>query len=254
MRLLHSISLLLLSSLLSLPVLAADADDLFKQGLAAETSLDSLKALELFKQADAARPNDPIIIQKISKQASDATFGLKDDAEKKKLIEESVAYAKRSYELDPKSAINALSVAISHGKLGLYGDNRAKIANARIIEEYAEKAIELDPNYAWAYHVLGRWNYEVATLGATKRFVVGLVYGGLPKASTKRAVELLQRAVELSPKNSAHRIDLGFAYLADKQTDLAIKSFTEGLEIPSHETYDEETKDRARTALAKLGK
>jgi tetratricopeptide (TPR) repeat protein len=240
-------------SLLTLRAAAADADALFKQGLAAETALDSKKALEFFRQADQARPNDAATLQKISKQLSDSTFGLKDETQKKKLIEEALTYAKRSYELEPKNAIYALSVAICYGKLGLYEDNRSRISHARMVKEYAEKALELDPNYAWASHVLGRWNYEVATLGATKRFFVGLVYGGLPEASTARGVELLKRAVELDPKNPAHLIDLGFAYMANKQPDLAKKAFTEGLALPSTQSYDEETKALGKAALAKLG-
>ena len=48
-------------------VAAAPVDDLVRDALTAETKLDSARALELFKQADAAKPNDAFILQKIAK-------------------------------------------------------------------------------------------------------------------------------------------------------------------------------------------
>jgi tetratricopeptide (TPR) repeat protein len=230
---------------------AADAGMLVPAGLAAEAALNTSQALELFLAADAARPNDAFILQKISRQYSDSTVDTPDVSAKQRLVATALTYAMRSSALEPDNAVYVLSLAICHGKLGLYGDTRTKVENARLIKKYAERSLELDPAYDWACHVLGRWHYEVAELGVTKRLLVRLIFGGLPEASPATAVTLLQRAVALAPENPAHHIELGFAYAVNRQPDLARQSWAAGLALPSREKHDEEAKRRARQALAR---
>ena len=229
---------------------ASDAvDTLVKEATAAESRFETKAALALFLEANTARPNDVAILQKISRQYSDATLDTNNVAEKKRLCTEALAYARRAAELDPKDAVNQLSLAICYGKLGTYSDTRTKIEYSRLVKDYADAAVALNPNYDYAHHVLGRWNYEVASLGFGTRLIVRVIYGGLPSASTAEAVRQLQRAVQLSPHLPAHRVELGFALLADGQRDAARETFQEALKMPIVEKYDTEAFRRAREAL-----
>ena len=231
---------------------AARVDEVVKDALAAEAKWDTRTALTLFKQADALRPNDAMILQKISKQYSDATSDTADPAEKQRLSTEALTYAQRAVALEPKNAINVLSVAICYGKLATFADTRTKLEYSRHVKEYAEQALALKPDYDYAHHVLGRWNYEVATLGFGTRFLVKIIYGGLPNASTAEAVRQLRRATELSPAKPAHRVELGLALLADGQRDTARATLEAALAMPKCEKYDDESFARARAGLAKL--
>jgi len=233
---------------------AISVDELIHDGLVAEHRLDSAKALDLFLQADQAKTNDAFILQKIARQYSDSIVDLPDTAiaEKKHRATEALAYAERSVALDPKNAVSVLSLAVCHGTLAVYSDTRTKIRYSRLMKEEAERALALDPNYAWAHHFLGRWNYEIASLGGTTKFFVRIIYGGLPDASTAQAVAYLQRAVALEPNALSHHIDLGFAYLADGQKGKARACFEHGLLMPSVEKHDEIDKTRARAALKTL--
>ncbi|HXA81374.1 MAG TPA: hypothetical protein VNV14_08885 [Opitutaceae bacterium] len=235
-----------------LALAAGTADPLVSEALAAEAHFDTKAALGLFLKADAVQPNDSFILEKISRQYSDSISDTADPAEKKRRAEKAVAYAQRAVALEPNSAVNLTSLAVSYGKLGFYSSLRTEIGYSRLVEDYAGRALALDPNYDWAYHVLGRWNYEVASLGATERLFAKLVYGGLPPASTAEAVRLLRRAVVLAPEIPAHHVELGFAYLADKQPGIARLEFEQALKLPLHEKYDIEEKARAQTALEKL--
>ena len=246
--------LVLLFAGANLPAHASPADTLIRDGLAAEAKLDTPRALEAFLAADKAKPDDAFILQQIARHTSDSIVDLPADAvaEKKRRAELALAYARRSVALAPDNAENVLSLAVCHGTLAVYSDTRAKITYSRLVKEDAERALALDPDYDWAHHVLGRWHYEVATLGATTRFFVRVIYGALPDASVAKAIEHLERAVALAPAVSPHHLELGFAYLAADRPADARAAFNRGLALPSTGKHDEAAKTRAREAIKRL--
>jgi tetratricopeptide (TPR) repeat protein len=231
---------------------ARPAASLLAEAAAAEARFDVPRALELYLAADKLEPDNPSTLQKIAQQLSDLSLVVPDDTAKKAQAEKALAYAKRAVALQPENAVNVLSLAICHGKMGVFSDTRTKIEYSRLVRLDAERALALDPAYDWAHHVLGRWHYEVASLGGTTRFFIRLVYGGLPAASLDEAISHLQKAVSLAPARVPHHLELGFAYLAAGRKPEARASFTAGLALPSVELYDESAKARARSALAKL--
>jgi tetratricopeptide (TPR) repeat protein len=245
---------LLLLGLLGLAAMlrAADAGDLVREALAAEARLDSRAALRLYEQADAARPNDAFILQKIARQYSDLVVEQPDVEGKKRYAQTALDYAQRAVALKPDDPVNVLSLAVCHGKLAVYSDTNTKIRYSRLVKEDAERALALDPNYAWAHHLLGRWHYEVADLGATSRFFVRLLYGGLPPASFDEGLRHLRRATELEPDELNHWLELGFAHAAAGQFEAARTEWARGLAMPSRGKHDEPAKQRARAALAAL--
>jgi tetratricopeptide (TPR) repeat protein len=233
---------------------APDVEALIRQATQAEQALDSEVALKLFKKADAARPDDAFILQKIARHTSDSIVDLPpgDVAEKKRRAELALAYAQRAVALDPGNAENVLSLAVCHGTLAVYSDTRTKIKYSRLVKEESERALAIDPDYDWAHHLLGRWHYEVATLGAATRFFVRVIYGGLPAASVEQAIVHLERAVALAPRVGPHHLELGFAYRAANRFDDARNAFERGLALPSIGKHDDAAKTRAREALAEL--
>jgi len=224
-------------------------DDRVRPALEAEARLDSARALELFLALEKQHPDDAFLLQKIARQYSDLVVDQRDVAEKRRLAGLALDYAERAAAAQPDDPVNLLSVAISRGKLAVYSDTRTKVRFSRDVKDYAERALALAPDYAWAHHVLGRWHHEVAALGVTARVVVKLFYGGLPTASVGAAVTHLERAVALEPGELTHHIELGFAYFAAGRTDDAKAAWERGLALPSRGKHDEPAKRRARAAL-----
>ena len=231
---------------------AAGVAEVLARARAAEARFEVAAALELYREADRLQPDNAVTLQKIAQQLSDLGLVVTSDAERKAQAEQALVYAERAVKLAPDNAVNVLSLAICYGKMGVYSDTRGKIEYSRKVREAALQAIAIDPNYDWAHHVLGRWHYEVASLGSTKRFFVRLIYGGLPEASKEEAVRQLEKAVALAPQRVPHHLELAFAYLALGREGEARASFARGLALPSVELYDESAKMRAREALAGL--
>jgi len=244
-------TLLALASLVAASA-RADPDAVVRAALAAEARLDTRQALALFQEAVAARPADAFLQQKLARQYSDLMVELPTREEQRAAVAQALVHSRRAAELEPRSAENVLSVAICLGKLGVLSGTRDKIRYSRELRAEAERALTLDPGYAWAHHILGRWHHEVAVLGGTARLVVRLFYGGLPGASHAEAVRHLERAVELEPGQLKHHLELGLALAGAGQPGPARAAIQRGLEMPSLEKHDESAKARARVVLESL--
>lgn len=239
----------LLLLLLRPPVGAADIGPLLQEARAADAALQTQRALELLQRADALQPDDARVLQLIAKQYSDLVPEQATVGEKTRCARIALEYSQRAAALDPSDAVNVLSLAVCHGTLAVYSDTRTKIAYSRLVRTEAERALQLNPHYAWAHHVLGRWHYEVASLGATSRLLVRLLYGGLPAASVDEGIRHLRLACTLEPDELNHVLELGFAYAAANQPDQARRAWERGLAMPSRGKHDEPAKQRAREAM-----
>jgi adenylate cyclase len=79
-------------------------------------------------------------------------------------------------------------------------------------KQLAEEAVALDPEYAWAYYVLGRSHMIDVWVGTSKS----------PKKSIGKAIELVQKAIALDDTYAEAHATLGFFYSMTRQHDKAI--------------------------------
>lgn len=228
---------------------AGDAGALVQEAAAAERSGNVETALALYRRADAAKPDDAAILQKISKQLSDSISDSLPLERKLQLAREALAVAERALTLAPEAPACVLSVAVCHGKLALLSPARERIEHARLVREHAERALQLDPRYDWAHHVLGRWHCELAQIAGPKRAMARLLYAPIPKGTCREGLAHLEKAVEIAPECAAHRLELGAALYACGDRAEAKKHLLDGLQLPSRERQDHLSKVRARAIL-----
>jgi tetratricopeptide (TPR) repeat protein len=86
------------------------------------------------------------------------------------------------------------------------------------IRKHAERAAELDPNYAPVWHLLGIWNSKLANTSRAERVGARMLYGRLPEdASHAKAEEYLKKAIRLEPNEILFHVDLAQHYIASGQ-------------------------------------
>jgi tetratricopeptide (TPR) repeat protein len=203
-------------------VQAADLSltNLIGQGDLLSQKHDTRAALENYLQAEKLAPTNAEIQIKLAAAYCDLMHGTKSAAEQKTLAEQALACGQRAAADDPQSAKAHVCVAVCCAKNFPWCDNKTKINYSRQIKAEAEKAVALDPKYDLPYHMLGRWNCEVANMNIFLVGLVKLVYGGLPSASNDLAIENFKKAIELAPARIIHHLQLAHMYDITRQRKL----------------------------------
>jgi len=247
------LGLMLMVFLTGAAVASSDAvSRLISQGDRLDEANRNAEALPLYLEADQLKPGDPEILRRIAKQYSQMVGDTTDRREKKRLAQLGLDYAIKSVETGPNNAQARLSLAICYGRVAFFESPGRKIEYSKRLKEEAEAAVKLDPSLDYAWHVLGRWNYEMANLNPAVRAIAQAIYGRLPDASNARAVEYFQKAIANGPPRVVHHVELGRAYLAVGDKERAAEQLRKGLALPSKEKDDEVNKARGREALQSI--
>ena len=138
-------------------------------------------------------------------------MGRLDEKKAPKLFRKSEQYARAAIAENPDSSDSYKWLAIALGAQAKYSDTKTQVDQSREIKESIEKSIALNPDDDISYLVLSRWHYKVSGLGTVARTFAKIIYGGVPKASLKKAEELLLQAIALHDRIS-HRYNLAKVY------------------------------------------
>ena len=231
---------------------AEGIEELVAAGDALDKKNRNAEAVSFYLKADAQKPNDAEILWRVSKQYSQLMVDAKSSSERKRLGHLALAAAQKAVAADPANSQAHLSLAIAYGRIALNEPPRRKIEMSKLIRQEAEAAARLDPKNDYAWHVLGRWNYEIANFNPLLRALAQAIYGQLPNASNEKAIEYFSRAIALQPRRVAHHLELARAYLALGDKEKARDEINNGISLPSVEKEDEENKTRARATLKQL--
>jgi len=91
-------------------------------------------------------------------------------------------------------------------------------------QQLAEEAIALDPNYAYAYHLLASIHRTILWLGLSKS----------PEESVKKAFQLESKAVTLDDSLAIAHAGLGSSLAHDRQYDKAIEAGEKAVSLEPH--------------------
>jgi tetratricopeptide (TPR) repeat protein len=238
---------------LALATLRAESvDGLLARATALEARKREAGALALYLRANELRPHDADILLLVARQyLRQADDGLA-TGENRNLARRAVDYAEQAKAADPGNAEARLCLAICYGRAALLEPPSRRMEYSARIKGEAEAAVRLDPSLDNAWHVLGRWNYELANLNPALRFVAEGIFGRFPAASNERAAECFEKAIALQPRRVIHHGELGRTYAALGRKDEARAELKRSLDLPSRDKDDDESKARARQALAAL--
>jgi len=164
-------------------------------------------------------------------------------------------WSRKTVSVCPDEPNGHFFVAVASGKLALYEGGKRKVNRSKEVKAEADKTLELEPNHHGAYHVLGRWHREIASLNWILKAAAKLIYGGVPPGAThKAAIVNFKKAIEINPEWINHHKQLGLTYMEMKKWQLAKNEFEAVLELPVFDHEDEYHKKVSSKLLDKVNK
>lgn len=232
---------------------AEDADALTARGDALDRQFQSTQALAAYQQALVLRPDSAELHRKIAKQYVEMVLDERSRAGQVKLAQAGYDSALLAKALAPRDAEVRLTVGVAAARLAYHSSNpRRKMELSRVARDEAAEAIKLKPGYALAWHMMGRWHYEMAGLNPLLRMLAEAIYGKLPEASYQLALTNLKKATELEPGRPLFHAELGRAYVATGQKAEARRELQKSLSLPRKTRDDAAAQDRAKVELQAL--
>lgn len=158
-------------------------------------------------------------------------------------------YAETALKIDPQNSESNCAMAIALGRMSMSKSGKEKIINAKEIKKYVDAALKTDGNNYKAWHVLGRWHYEISNLNTVERSLVKILYGGLPPASMKQSLYAFEKCRALEPGFVLNYFEMARAYKDNDQKDKAIAYLELMLTLPDHTEDDPNIKEKGRKLL-----
>ena len=229
---------------------AQDINTVIIEGDRLEAVPDEKAAFLKFREALKIQPTNLYALTKCSELCS--RIGGR-EKHNEKLRDEyyatAIIYAKNALKLYPNNDEANVTMAIAVGKTILLKSGRERISAVKQLKEYAEKAISENPNNFKAWHILGRWNYEVSNLNVFERAGAKIMYGGLPNASLKMSIKCYEKAKALSPAFAYNYLELAKAYNRNEEKAKAIAQLKMLLTLRNQSEDDPRIKTEAAALL-----
>ncbi len=158
-------------------------------------------------------------------------------------------YAQTALKIDPSNSDANCAMAMSLGRSSMSKNGKEKINTAKEIKKYIDIAIKNDPQNYKAWHVLGRWHYEISNLNVLETTVVKVIYGGLPSSSLRESINSFEKAHAIRPEFILNYLEMAKAYKENNKKDKAIAYINLMLTLPVHTEDDPMIKEKGRKLL-----
>ena len=162
------------------------------------------------------------------------------------------SYASAAWRLDSTNSEVNVVMAFSLARMALIQSGRERVASARDIRRYAENAIKYDPRNYKAWHILGRWHYEVSSLSFFERTLARWFFGALPDASLDEAIASYEKSRTLNPDFLLNYYELARCYRREGRKDKATRLLHEMDSLKDGMYDDREVRQQARQLLKEL--
>ncbi|XP_021566514.1 regulator of microtubule dynamics protein 1 isoform X3 [Carlito syrichta] len=189
--------------------------------------------LSQYKESDDAE-----LLWRLARASRDvAQLSRTSEEEKKLLVYEALEYAKRALEKNESNFAAHKWYAICISDVGDYEGIKVKIANAYVIKEHFEKAIELNPKDATSIHLMGIWCYTFAEMPWYQRRIAKMLFATPPSSTYEEALGYF------------HRAEQGKTYLRLHNKKLAAFWLMKAKDYPAHTEEDKQIQTEAAQLL-----
>ena len=229
-----------------------DFNSLIQDGAKLEKEQKELQALKKYTEAQKLKPTDLHVLYKCSELYSRIGVRETNSASQEQYYKSSLAYAQMAYKYYPQSDDANVAMSMALGRLALTRSGKEKVSTVKEIKTYADNAIRINPKNFKAWHIIGKWNYEVSNLGFFEKTAIKLIYGGLPNSSFSESVKAYEKVKELNPYFGSNYLELAKAYQKLDDNINAQKNLKYVIAMPNYTEEDPIVKTRAAQLLSEI--
>ena len=233
-------------------VFSQDFNALVQEAAKFEKEQKELLALKKYIEAQKIKPTDLHVLYKCSELYSRIGVRETNTSNRDQYYQSSLAFAQMAYKYYPLSDDANVAMSMALGRLALTRSGKEKVSTVKEIKVYADNAIRINPSNFKAWHIIGKWNYEVSNLGFFEKAAIKLIYGGLPNSSFSESVKAYEKSKLLNPYFGANYLELAKAYHKLDDNKNAEKNLKYVLAMPNYTEEDPIVKTKATQLLSEI--
>ncbi|GAA4330957.1 hypothetical protein [Flaviaesturariibacter amylovorans] len=214
-----------------------------------EAELNEHGAFENFRKALNINPSNHTALWKLSELCSRIGKRQATKQQQQEFYVYGKSYAQRAIQVAPTAADGYYVLAVSMGRLALAQSGKERVRSVKEIRTLIEKALALHPRHGRAWHVLGKWHYEVSNLGIFEKAALKVAYGGLPPASLKESIAAYERAKVYEPAFALNFLELAKAYHRNDNDEKAFEQLRALPAVPNKTLDDARIKSEGARLL-----
>jgi len=228
-------------------------DQLIAQGdVYAEKTFENQKALQSYQAALALEANNYDALWRMSRAYVDIGEHLPATTDQEKtaqlqMYEKALESANKAVAANAQGAMGYTRRAIANGRIALFKGVWESLDLVKQTKADCEKAIQLDPNDAAAYYVLGRTHMKVAEKPKIVRWPLGLGWANLDDA-----VKNFEKAIALRSGFIMYHLDCARAYVEQDEYDKARLHLNSIATLSTMDEDDGQFRKEAQELLLKI--
>ncbi|QKG52414.1 hypothetical protein [Hymenobacter sp. BRD67] len=162
-----------------------------------------------------------------------------DETRKKAYFDAALEYAERALGLQPEGGESNYAMALALFSEAGLTSARDRLRLFKQLRSHVFLAAERRPDLPEAWQLLGRWYYRVAHYNLLEKAFSRIFLGGYPSGATsKKAMDALEKAHQLDPLRIQYCYDLARMYKYQGRRQRAIAMLQEAIKLPTYTSED----------------
>lgn len=229
-----------------------DINSLIKEAGRLESIPDEGAAFNKFKEVLKLQPANIHALNKCSELCSRIGKRQIDKSAANEYYHAAIIYAATALKMDAANSESNCAMAIALGSNALNKGGKEKIAAARQIKKYVDIAIQNNPQNFKAWHVLGRWNFELSMLNIIERTAASVLYGNIPVGTISAAIAAFEKVNSITDGFILNYFELARAYKKNDEDVKAVSALNKMLLLPNKTEDDAVIKKNGERMLKEL--
>jgi tetratricopeptide (TPR) repeat protein len=231
---------------------AQDFNTLIQEAEKLEKEQKELLALKKYTEAQKLKPTDLHVLYKCSELYSRVGVRETNGVTRDQYYNSSLAFAQMAYKYHPQSDDANVAMSMALGRMALTRSGKEKVSTVKEIKTYADNAVRINSKNFKAWHIIGKWHYEVSNLGFFEKAAIKIIYGGLPNSSFSASVKAYEKVKELNPYFGSNYLELAKAYYKLEDNKNAEKNLKYVIAMPNYTEDDPIVKTNATRFLSEI--